>query len=392
MERSIIKKVFVSSTNFDLVDYRAEIRDLLNELGYEPLMNEYPINFTLEGGLDSYDECIHKVKEADIFILIIGKRYHGNVLDKGISITELEYDTACNYNIRRINFCLKEVWYSNRFYKINKNLEFPKDYDDGYKLMKFLDKVRKIETGKTDNWVNQFENISEIKKVLKKQFKDIEIKEMTKQSANQDIFDGIIVPKINFSHFPDPFVKDDRLNALIIVGDSYPHGKYNKCAHACDALMVSHILNIFQIKETSLHFAKFDTWVTERELKENNLILLGGPTVNTYIDYLYKTNKLFIYLDIEKDLLKSRITKKSYDSRFYGSIQIISNPFNEDKYILVCLGHSGPGTIAAVLALREKYRHEIIKNNIINENIPAKVVCGRDLDNDQWVDDLEFWE
>ncbi len=71
------KKVFISSTCFDLEDVRAELAVALNEWGYIPLWNESP-DFPKKPGFHSHDICLDVVKEeCDIYILIIDKRHGG---------------------------------------------------------------------------------------------------------------------------------------------------------------------------------------------------------------------------------------------------------------------------------------------------------------------------
>lgn len=199
-------------------------------------------------------------------------------------------------------------------------------------------------------------------------------------------------PRIGFESFPNPFIINGKLNALIVVGDSYRHGARDKCAHAIDSLMVSHFVISQGVTFASNHFAKFDTWVNENELSKNHIILIGGPFVNQYIEMVNSDEKLYVFYDDSLDLIRSQVSGKKYDSRHYGAIQIIRNPFSQDKLALVCLGHSGPGTIASILSFNTEYRKHLAMNNLFNNKIPAKVVRGVDMDNDQWVDGVEFVE
>ena len=172
------KKIFICSTCHDLKDLRAELKDALKKWGYEPILSEFSGEFSVEVGVDSHTACVEAVKKSDMLILIVGKRYGGRVPDNDISITELEYNTATENGIHRINFCSKEIWNLVQVWKENQDMKFPKDFKDGHEIMKFLDRIRKVEEGKTDNWIHLFETSVDIKEILKTQLgvKDSEVR------------------------------------------------------------------------------------------------------------------------------------------------------------------------------------------------------------------------
>lgn len=63
--------VFVSSTNEDLVEYRAAAKDAINRAGMVPKMQEY---FAAGANLP-LAECLKEVKDADVLIVIVAHRY-----------------------------------------------------------------------------------------------------------------------------------------------------------------------------------------------------------------------------------------------------------------------------------------------------------------------------
>jgi len=166
------KSVLVSSTVYYFADLRAELKEFLAEKGYIPLLNEDTENFKVQLGVDSYTACVEQVKKANLFILIIGKRYGGIVEGQEISITELEYQTACENNIPRINFCRKEVWDLLQIYQKNPDMNFLKQYENGDKIMAFLNRIRRYEKDKTDNWVHPFSSSVNLKNILSTQLED----------------------------------------------------------------------------------------------------------------------------------------------------------------------------------------------------------------------------
>jgi hypothetical protein len=87
-----IKKVFISSTLFDLELYRKYAIEAVNQLGFEPILFE-----TTQPGLSQTDisEIIRsELMKADIFILIIGHKYGSIVQKSGKSLIEIEYEKS----------------------------------------------------------------------------------------------------------------------------------------------------------------------------------------------------------------------------------------------------------------------------------------------------------
>jgi len=169
-------RVHIASTCHDFRDLRREVAQSLREWGYQPYLNEdsdYPVKV----GVSSYQACIDAVKQSDCLVLIIGTRYGGMVEDKGISITELEYRTACEVGIPRINFCLNEVWNLVPVVRKNPGMTYPEYFHEGKekadKIFKFLDYVRKYEKEKTDNWVHPFRDSVGLKEILQKRLEPV---------------------------------------------------------------------------------------------------------------------------------------------------------------------------------------------------------------------------
>lgn len=67
-----IPVVFISSTVEDLKTYRAAARDAAIEAGLHPVMQEY---FVASGDRPPLQECLNKVSEADVLMVIVAHRY-----------------------------------------------------------------------------------------------------------------------------------------------------------------------------------------------------------------------------------------------------------------------------------------------------------------------------
>lgn len=183
------------------------------------------------------------------------------------------------------------------------------------------------------------------------------------------------------------FIKNGKLDCVIVVGSPDPHGKYG--AQASDgsaAIDLALLLGSF-VNNVSPNY-KLDTQIREEDLK-NNLILVGGPKANILIDRL--NAKLPVYFDTKNEFdIVSSFTKSVYSEDNVGIIVKMKNPFAKDKEILLLSGKRFKGTKAAILGLM-KYLKKLEDGNKFDEGI-ARVVHGIDRDADGIIDDVEFLE
>lgn len=189
--------------------------------------------------------------------------------------------------------------------------------------------------------------------------------------------------------FLSPFIKDGELDSLVIVGSPDPHGpemaRSRDGHYAVDlALFLGSFLS--QVPELK---TKLDT---EFKLSDwnNNLILIGGPIVNTLSAKIHEKKELPIYFETSK-IVCSTVSKKTYEEGRIGIIEKFDNPFCKGKKILLIAGNSYRGTRAAVIALTKNF-DEIIKGNKFDKKTFARLVAGKDLDADGIVDNAEILE
>ncbi|MBI2523421.1 S-layer protein [Candidatus Woesearchaeota archaeon] len=190
----------------------------------------------------------------------------------------------------------------------------------------------------------------------------------------------------NESTYLEPFIKNGKLDALIVVGSPDPHGpdkaRSRDGYYGIDlALFLGTFLNY--VPEFNV---KLDTDVRENDL-DGNLILLGGPITNKTMERF--NDKLPI--KFENGSIKSTITNENYPHDECGMIVKVKNPVNKDKGILIVAGKRFAGTRAAIIAFLKHFK-KITNGNAHNKNIMANVVEGVDLDSDGIVDDVEFRE
>jgi DNA-binding transcriptional ArsR family regulator len=183
------------------------------------------------------------------------------------------------------------------------------------------------------------------------------------------------------------FIKNGKLDTIIVVGSPNPHGEYG--AQASDgSVAIDFALYLGSFLDSVKPNYRLDTEMREEDLK-NNLILIGGPKANILIDKI--NAKLPVYFDVKHEFnIVSTFSKTVYSGDDIGMVVKMKNPFDKTKEVLVLSGRRFKGTRAAVLSI-VKHLKEVEKGNKHNGDI-ARIVIGIDKDSDGRVDDVEFLE
>jgi len=104
-------KIFISSTVLDETGiYRKSIIDELTKMGMNNLDfqdNNFP--YLNDNETNVINETIESVHAADVFLLLIGKKY-GHILKDGKSVIHHEYEEAIKYRLTTFAFIEKAVW------------------------------------------------------------------------------------------------------------------------------------------------------------------------------------------------------------------------------------------------------------------------------------------
>ena len=195
-------KIFISSTAYDLSDFRALIVDLLQERGHEVIYHESP-TFPAKLNLHSHDQCTLAVEECDIVICVIDRRYGGKykgvfpnkfpkqtveilgstkngnkkkynveIETKDLSITWCELITAYDHQIPVITFSRqrtldeKETKRRNQFLK-----SFQPSYVEKNELFDLIDWITKRPN---NNWIVSYINIVDFRAKLIKWIDELE--------------------------------------------------------------------------------------------------------------------------------------------------------------------------------------------------------------------------
>jgi DNA-binding transcriptional ArsR family regulator len=192
------------------------------------------------------------------------------------------------------------------------------------------------------------------------------------------------------ARFLNPIIQDSTLNALIVVGSPDPHGPEKaRSRDGYYGMDLALFLGTFLSYVPQLN-VKLDTEVRESDLKNNNLILIGGPVVNRITGLA--NAKLPVRFDRDEHWsIKSTLSGNSYPTDESGLIVKAKSPFNPEKSVLVVAGKRHSGTRAAIVAFL-KHFGDISRGNLHNRNVHAKVVEGIDLDSDGIIDDAEVRE
>jgi len=191
------------------------------------------------------------------------------------------------------------------------------------------------------------------------------------------------------SNFFKPFIDRGELNALIVVGSPDPHGPQKaRSKDGYFGMDFALFLGTF-LSRIDGSRVKLDTEIREKDLEENNLIVIGGPIVNRVSEMIGK--RMPIYFDENKKGFYSEITKKIYVHDEIGVINKCANPFNRKKSLLFVAGIRNSGTKAAIISFLRKF-NDIENGNMDDTEIKSKVVEGIDLDSDGIIDDVEIVE
>lgn len=184
MEKSTVK-VFVSSTVYDLIDVRAEIRALLEELGVEAVMSDYTgSGFRQVPDRNSIETCIAHVRTCDYVIMVLSQRYgpplNGvlSYLTEPLSPMHYEYRVAVESQ-KAVLFYARDrliaecdIWRRSGRPDTTKKMKLnwtPKKGIGGWpnalSLFRLLDERSRL-ADKSVNWVSPFSDSMQLKRAI----------------------------------------------------------------------------------------------------------------------------------------------------------------------------------------------------------------------------------
>jgi Domain of unknown function (DUF4062) len=284
------KIVYISSTYKDLVAYRSAIRDMFLSKG---LNEEYDVvgmeGYVSENGKRAIDVCLEDVRAADIYILILAKRYGSIVDGTNISYTESEYDEAVLMRQKNPQYKLF-IFYSKEEME-NEDFGGAKNIDV-LNLENFYDKVLKDNAGFTqpfstpDNLCKQIlltftynfktpESLGDFKEALMlidRNVQSYSFSKCVRRNTNSFCFSSL------YENSPRDF--SERLYDLEMGG------KYRKCL---------------------IELAQFQSTVYDK-FKEEFIAQLSSQWIKDMETYSFeKEDKFFLCLEINSDQIKSQL-------------------------------------------------------------------------------------
>jgi len=218
-------KVFISSTIVDLPNERKAAYNAVTRTGAFPVMSEITIEAQ---NADSLTTCLNKVKESDIYVLILGGRY-GWQPDGKESITELEFQTAmnCKIPILVFNTTYPKDELQKQFERKVEESRFRKTVNDAYELETEIEKSLKVEIEKKQNALFSktepvYSNLVKIKFPQNVYYAELNIDKKRIIKFNEER---------GYSYHRKPSLYDYAVSALYMKGISFSHdwvldGKY----------------------------------------------------------------------------------------------------------------------------------------------------------------------
>jgi hypothetical protein len=182
--------IFISSTDYNLIDLRAELANFLSETGYRPILSSSDGFPDKSPDLEPWESCLPVLDRCFVMVLIIDGRY-GTALNwphyktlpkinspsrKKVSPTHGEYLFAHESRKRMLVFVRKEVMVQYQSYRTA--IENTKTKAEAKAALKVtlpknisfesLDFLNEVKTTKPIPWIKEFENVTTVKKEVQK--------------------------------------------------------------------------------------------------------------------------------------------------------------------------------------------------------------------------------
>ncbi len=164
----MIPNIFISSTIIDLAYLRDGLREAVLELAYNPVMSEHGEVGYLNPETAA-ESCYRSVKQCQMAVVIVGRRYGKPTKEGNISVTHKEFRTARDSGIPVIAFVENQVMaYKDVFACAKDEFDWNKfeKMDNASMTFSFLDEIRQSQAF---NGLISFTSVAEAKKALKLQ-------------------------------------------------------------------------------------------------------------------------------------------------------------------------------------------------------------------------------
>lgn len=173
--------IFISSTDYNLIDLRAELARHLKELSYKPILSSSDGFPDKTPDLEPWESCLPVLMNCFVMVLIIDGRYGKPLMwpnykkelgNKKISPTHAEYRYAHKHKKRMLVFIRSNLFHYYQSYRATlKNTKgnrkeaeklLMKTLPDGidFKTLEFIEEVK---TTSSIPWIKEFDDVTSIK-------------------------------------------------------------------------------------------------------------------------------------------------------------------------------------------------------------------------------------
>jgi hypothetical protein len=199
-------RVFVSSTYYDLKHIRASLENFIESLGYEAVLSEKgDIAFTPDVALD--ESCYREVRNADIFVVIIGGRYGSekseskSEIPKSFdsrydSITKEEFRNAIAEDIPVYVLIERSVYSDFETYlrnKNNKSINYA--HVDSVNIFHLIEEILSLPR---NNPIKQFDRYHDIEAWLREQWSGL-FRDLLNRTSSQKQISSLSIQVDNLS-------------------------------------------------------------------------------------------------------------------------------------------------------------------------------------------------
>ena len=184
-------KIFISSPCYDLIDTRAEIKAMIDEMGLEGILSEDPTcSFDIAPNQNSIETCLTNVRQSDVLLVILSQRCGPTLEVIGHpkkTATILEYEEAIK-NKKPIYFYVRDKLYAEfDIWRRNTGVEIKCPWAreaNSHGLFDFIKNRVDLDPGGKNNWVTTFRTSVDLSEIVRHDLK---------LSASSDILRKLII-------------------------------------------------------------------------------------------------------------------------------------------------------------------------------------------------------
>lgn len=197
------KKIFISSTCYDLIDLRAELKAYLKNAGLVPVMSDQlDSDFITFHDQNSIETCLINLRDSDMVIIVLSQRY-GPSLEKAgfeaVSATHLEYQEAVKAGKRIMMFVRDRLEADMATYQKTKevtSLSWVNEKD--IQIFDLVKAHKRLANTEKNNWYWTFKDSVDVKKRL-----DVELRTNIAEVKLNDLIKSGNIPFVTVDIDPD---------------------------------------------------------------------------------------------------------------------------------------------------------------------------------------------